>query len=1149
MGLFRVCRPVLVVFALAVARTAGAQTGSISGQVTGPVATTVAVYTATAQLADATFVATADTDFSTHQYVVSGLAPGTYFVRTAAPNDRSFFVDQWYPAIAVAANGVRPQGVTVAAGGTTSGINFALTDVSGSISGSLTLARLPFTGQVTLPVVNVYNEDGFLVHTPQLSATPGATAGSPITADPPAGGTFTWSVVGLPSGRYYVKTSNPAQSAPNNGHVGSSGGWWVDEVYDNITCVAADCSPSRGTPITVTAGANGSGGSAPSAVNMSLDYGAQITGGVLAPTFLATIRVEIYDSRGVRLPGRSTPSAFGSAYFANGLPSGSYFLKLLRDPQGKFPEELYKDQPCNGCAVTSGTPVTVVLGETRNGIDFSGLPSQAIKGTVRTGGSPAAQVTVEIFTPTDARLGSTTTAADGTYTLAGLNPGALYLRTVNTAGFVDAVYQNQSCPNCDALQGTAVTVTAGADTTGVDFDLVLGSTLSGLVQADPGPAAGFSIAPVTGVGVTIYTSQGAPAGTAVSDRSGRFTVTLPNGTYVASTNAEAGFRRKLYSNKDCPSGPCDLSTGTPIPMVVLPVTGVDFTLPQCAAPSISPVTLANAAVGRPYRQTLAYSAGPPSGAFTVKSGVLPPGLALDRASGVLSGTPTASGAFTFTVAAETADCAGARTYTLDVPACVFNAPLVMTVPAAGTGSLLGQSCTGSWTVTADQPWIHSSRTQTTTPGPGNTSTIEQASITVDANGSASARAGHITLGSRSITVFQSGTTMSAPFGVLESPANGAVVNGSIAVTGWALDDLDVSNVSIYRDPIAGEGAAQIFVGTATFVTGARPDVEAAYPSIAERTRAGWGYLLLTNMLPAQGNGTFNLYAYASDADGNRVLLGTRTITATNSSATTPFGAIDTPDQGATISGSNSVNFGWALTPQPKMIPFDGSTIRVIIDGVAVGPVTSYNLARSDVSGLFPGLKNSGGPVGYRVIDTTALSEGVHTIAWVATDDAGKATGIGSRYFTVQNSAWLPSLKTASVLAVPPAFTAGEVGLADRTTAVPPRIDGADLGRHAASLAGLPAGTAAGRTIELHPLQRLELPLATHAGDDACAPTFDGYLSANDELRPLPTGSSLDRSGTFYWQPGPGFLGVYRLVFVRTACDGTRARIQVTVQIR
>jgi hypothetical protein len=212
-------------------------------------------------------------------------------------------------------------------------------------------------------------------------------------------------------------------------------------------------------------------------------------------------------------------------------------------------------------------------------------------------------------------------------------------------------------------------------------------------------------------------------------------------------------------------------------------------------------------------------------------------------------------------------------------------------------------------------------------------------------------------------------------------------------------------------------------------------------------------------------------------------------------------------------------------------------------------VTSYNLARSDVSGLFPGLKNSGGPVGYRVIDTTALSEGVHTIAWVATDDAGKATGIGSRYFTVQNSAWQPSLRAASAFAAPPAFSRAEIALADRATPVPPRIDGADLGRHPESLTALPAAAAAARTIDLHQLQRLELPLGTETGDEVCAPTYDGYLSANGELRPLPTGSSLDRSGTFYWQPGAGFLGTYQLVFVRTACDGTRARLAVTVHIR
>ena len=48
------------------------------------------------------------------------------------------------------------------------------------------------------------------------------------------------------------------------------------------------------------------------------------------------------------------------------------------------------------------------------------------------------------------------------------------------------------------------------------------------------------------------------------------------------------------------------------------------------------------------------------------------------------------------------------------------------------------------------------------------------------------------------------------------------------------------------------GAAQIFVGFAVFIDGARPDVPAVYPSAPVNTRAGWGFMVLTNMLPESG---------------------------------------------------------------------------------------------------------------------------------------------------------------------------------------------------------------------------------------------------------------------------------------------------------
>ncbi|MFC2145782.1 hypothetical protein ACFLRT_00305 [Acidobacteriota bacterium] len=99
-------------------------------------------------------------------------------------------------------------------------------------------------------------------------------------------------------------------------------------------------------------------------------------------------------------------------------------------------------------------------------------------------------------------------------------------------------------------------------------------------------------------------------------------------------------------------------------------------------------------------------------------------------------------------------------------------------------------------------------------------------------------------------------------------------------------------------------------GDAVFVEGARPDVEKAYPGYPMNYRAGWGYMMLTNFLPNGGNGTFKIHAIAVDSEGHQVTLGTKTINCDNTNAVKPFGAIDTPDQGGTASGSNFINCVW-----------------------------------------------------------------------------------------------------------------------------------------------------------------------------------------------------------------------------------------------
>jgi hypothetical protein len=243
----------------------------------------------------------------------------------------------------------------------------------------------------------------------------------------------------------------------------------------------------------------------------------------------------------------------------------------------------------------------------------------------------------------------------------------------------------------------------------------------------------------------------------------------------------------------------------------------------------------------------------------------------------------------------------------------------------------------------------------------------------------------------------------APIGSIDTPPPLAQVAGEVAVTGWAVDDSGIADVGVYRSPVAGEPtdpSGLVFIGMAVTIDGARPDIAAAFPTYPGVSRAGWGFMILSNMLPNGGNGTFTLHVIARSQSGETQSIGSRVIVVDNASSVLPFGTIDTPGQGATVAGLVT-SFGWALTPQPKMIPLDGSTIDVHIDGAMVGH-PSYGHFRGDIAALFPGYANSNAGIGFIQFDSTGLPNGLHTISWTVRDDAGAVQGVGSRFFAVQN---------------------------------------------------------------------------------------------------------------------------------------------------
>ena len=122
----------------------------------------------------------------------------------------------------------------------------------------------------------------------------------------------------------------------------------------------------------------------------------------------------------------------------------------------------------------------------------------------------------------------------------------------------------------------------------------------------------------------------------------------------------------------------------------------DLTVAAYSAPlSLSPASLTNPTVGSTYSQTISASGGNGTYSYTVTAGSLPAGLSLNASTGALTGTPTAGGAFNFTITAtDTASATGSKAYSVTVAAPTISfSPTTLT---AGTvGSAYSQSISGS----------------------------------------------------------------------------------------------------------------------------------------------------------------------------------------------------------------------------------------------------------------------------------------------------------------------------------------------------------------------------------------------------------------------------------------------------------------------
>lgn len=114
----------------------------------------------------------------------------------------------------------------------------------------------------------------------------------------------------------------------------------------------------------------------------------------------------------------------------------------------------------------------------------------------------------------------------------------------------------------------------------------------------------------------------------------------------------------------------------------------------CPTITLSPATLPDGSTGTPYSQVLSAAGGTAPYTYAVTAGALPPGLALDGATGLLSGTPTSAGSFSFTVTATDANgCTGEAPYTVTVTVPAYD---IYIYDDYGRASLCLNSATGEF---------------------------------------------------------------------------------------------------------------------------------------------------------------------------------------------------------------------------------------------------------------------------------------------------------------------------------------------------------------------------------------------------------------------------------------------------------------------
>ncbi|MEK6285730.1 MAG: putative Ig domain-containing protein [Acidobacteriota bacterium] len=297
--------------------------------------------------------------------------------------------------------------------------------------------------------------------------------------------------------------------------------------------------------------------------------------------------------------------------------------------------------PASACPIITVNPATLPNGVV--GTPYSQTVS-AVGGT-----APFTFTVSSGALPSGLTLNATTGVISGTPTAAGTFNFTITATDANSCpGSRPYSIMMAGAPGCPVITVNPATLPPG----------VIGTPYSQTVSATGGTAP-FTFAVSSGAlpnGLTLNATTGIISGTPTT--AGQFSFT------ISATDANGCPGSRPYS-------------------IVIPV------VPICPFITVNPATLPAGVIGTPYSQTISAIGGTPPFTFTVSSGFLPPVLTLNATTGVISGTPTTAGQFSFTITATDANgCPGSRAYTIGIPSGP-NCPVISVSPATLPPGVVG----------------------------------------------------------------------------------------------------------------------------------------------------------------------------------------------------------------------------------------------------------------------------------------------------------------------------------------------------------------------------------------------------------------------------------------------------------------------------